>query len=263
MDQKSFKRMKKGNTVINAGICMGSIAIFGFNPIALCLCYIGSDIMLSIVDKAVKNGVIKKNVTHETANSLSDMLNYYGSHIATQKEKKEISCFLSALHSEQEKYMIQVEELRKKEEENKKAELMAQIRGLGDVLKVADGFIEFYDMTVSDNEKIDIEGLQNVYEEFKLLKSNLEKKPESSGIVDGCLRTYTNEMISLISTYPSIPEGKKDEYEKKYTELAKEFATFLKGVNEKIDRYSVEEANFSLNTLLSELKEVNKINDKD
>lgn len=45
MDHKTFKRFQHVNTAANIAACGTCIAVFGLNPIAIGLSYIGTDIL--------------------------------------------------------------------------------------------------------------------------------------------------------------------------------------------------------------------------
>ena len=51
--KKESKKWKRRNLVLNTGLCLGSVAVFGFNPIAICACYIGSDIVLTLINEFI------------------------------------------------------------------------------------------------------------------------------------------------------------------------------------------------------------------
>lgn len=256
MDYKDLKKIKGRNLAINAGLCLGSIAAFGFNPLALCFCYIGTDIALSVANSVAEKKMIKGSVKKGEADSLKDFINDYSYHYG-YKTRTEVNELLTALKAEQDRYQALQDELKAKQEEAKKQELSRKIKGYESVVEIIDSFIEFYEISVKEKTEVKIKGLKKVYKEFVRLKENLSNKPEACGVVNGSLYTYTNEMVNLISNYDAIPKEKRSEYEVKYIEMLEEFLVFLQQINRDIDDFSVSDMNLDLETLVQELREIN------
>jgi len=265
MDKKLLKKFKRGNIVINAGLCLGSIAIFGFNPLALCFCYIGSDIALSLVDKAITNGMFNKIVKDEKyKESYEELRDYY----EWTDHSKEILYALKELKEKQEKYVEtqkeltqkQEEEERKRKEEERKIYLR-KVKGLEDILNEIDSFLKFYSELIISNTTFNVKNLKPIYKEFLKLQDNLNQKPEACFAINGSLRIYINELIQLITGYEIIPESKKEGYKEKYKEITQEFLIYLQSINSQIESFSVTDTNLGLETLLNELKEINRKKD--
>ena len=62
MDHKTFKRFQHVNTAANIAACGTCIAVFGLNPIAIGLSYIGTDILFSMIDAAIEKGFLEKHL---------------------------------------------------------------------------------------------------------------------------------------------------------------------------------------------------------
>ncbi|WP_373261902.1 hypothetical protein [Hungatella hathewayi] len=256
MKNKKYKSFKWKSTAINSVLCLGSIAIFGLNPIVLCICYIGSDIALFAIDSVIEKHMVKKSLKEETCEELYDYVQDSG--YKHYKLQPEAEALLTYLEKEHKKYRILQEETRIKEEELKRMELTSNIKGYKSVIDIVDSFLLFYEETLITKPESKIRGLKKIYKEFMKLKDNLDKKPEACSLVNGALPIYIEEIMKVITSYQSIPKDKKEEYELRYEKMCDEFLILLKNTNHDIDDFTVSDINVSLETLIKEFKEINK-----
>ena len=252
--RKTQKKWKRRNLALNAGLCLGSVAVFGFNPIAICACYIGSDIVLSLVNEAIKRNVIKHNLDGEEAKDFKRQLTDYYQFHTKGSQHKEVEQMLIKLTQEQDKFIEAKKEMERQQEEEKRMVLMRRVKGLEDVYEIIDRFLEFYDSIEENLTDMKLKKLEKIRDEFIKLKENLEKKPEACFLVNGSFSTYTNELMLLISDYPNVSPEMRSEYNEKYKELLKEFLTFLEEMNQSIEKSSMVDMELGLETLISELK---------
>ena len=257
-----LKKVNQFNTLINAVLCIGSLILLKFelNPMKLCLCYIASDIFLSIIDFAACKVVFKKAIKNEKTEALKSIIEeYYMKYDGSNEVKnayyklKEEAKKYEKIKSEELKKQLEEEEKRRVEEYNN---TVKKIKGLEPILNITDEFIEFCSVKISNEYKI--RGLKKIYKEFLRLKDNLEKKTEKCFIVNFSFQTYTKELMNLISIYDEIPKTKREEYDVKYNEMISEFLIYMKNLNDKIEAFSVTDAKIGLDTLIEVLKDVNK-----
>ena len=259
IDRKFLENMNRGNIAINAGLCLGSIAVFGFNPIALCACFIGSDVILSLANEAVTRIIAKKAAQSDDYSDTNNAIRNYSYHDDSKEYERSLKLFEEA----RKVFLKEKEELEKKriaeEMEREKAEkqlLYSKVRGLDAIMESIDNFQSMWqehkdEWSGSGNK------LKKVAHEFDRLKANLEKKPESSFIVGGMFTIYTAELMKYTTSFDSIPDTQKREFNEKYSVVLKEFLKYIGDINERIEAFTVSDASIGLDTLLSELKEVN------
>lgn len=256
--RKNSRKWKRRNLALNAGLCLGSVAIFGFNPIAICACYIGSDIVLSLVDEAIKRNVIKHNLDGEEAEDFKRQLIEYLENDTRGARHQEVGQMLAMLKQEQKRFMEAKREMERQQEEEKRTTLMRRVKGLENVYEIIDQFLDFYDSTANNLSDTKLKKLGKIRDEFVKLKENLEKKPEACFFVNGSFSAYTNELIRLISNYPDVLPEMRSEYNEKYKELLKEFLAFLEDINHSIEKSSMIDTELGLDTLLAELRKQNQ-----
>lgn len=257
-NERKHKYNKKCN-YINLILCGATISIFGLNPIALCLSYIGSSIVLYEIDKNIKKKMINQAISDESQEDLiNDIRDYNHYSCYSRSDEIDLKYFIDRFNEEAKKLEILKAEQQKKEEDEKKKVLEQKIRGLKEVNQVIDSFNEFY---TSMETKYTCKKLKKINGEFLRLKKNLEKKPQNSFFVSGSLATYTQELINLITENQKITVKNRETYAEKYEETLNEFASYLRDMNQKIEEYSTTDVELGIDTLLSELKEQNhKIN---
>ena len=118
--RKDQKKWRRRNLALNAGLCLGSVAVFGFNPIAICACYIGSDIVLSLINEAIKKNTIKHNLDGEEAADFKKQLMEYWEYGAKRNQRKEIEQMIAMLTREQTKFLEAKKEMERQQEEEKR-----------------------------------------------------------------------------------------------------------------------------------------------
>lgn len=264
INKKFLNNMSKGNLVINAGLCLGSIAVFGFNPVALCACFIGSDLLLMLANEIVTKSIAKKIAASDDFNVATDGLREFA---VTEDDSKEFErsrvifdearkAFLKEKKELEEK---QIAEEKRKEEEEKRL-IYNKVRGLDSTMEAIERFQEMRNAHKEEwtGEKKEHKRLKKLAKEFDRLKDNLEKKPESGFIVGGMFTIYTSELLKYTETADAIPETQKAEFDAKYVEILNEFIKYVQDINDRIEAFTVSDAAIGLDTLLSELREVNK-----
>ena len=261
--RKDQKKWRRRNLALNAGLCLGSVAVFGFNPIAICACYIGSDIVLSLINEAIKKNTIKHNLDGEEAADFKKQLMEYWEYGAKRNQRKEIEQMIAMLTREQTKFLEAKKEMERQQEEEKRTALIRRVKGLENIYEIINRFLEFYDSMEESLSDAKLKKLRKIRAEFVNLKENLDKKPEACYIVNGSFSTYTNELILLISDYPNVSPEMRGEYNEKYQELLKEFLTFLQEMNHSIEKSSMVDMEIGLETLIAELRKQNQKNKSD
>lgn len=256
--KKESKKWKRRNLVLNTGLCLGSVAVFGFNPIAICACYIGSDIVLTLINEFIEKNVIKHNLDGEEAADFKKQLKEYCKYETKGNQRKEVEQMLEKLITEQERFMEAKAEMERQQEEEKRIALTRKVKGLENVYEIINRFLEFYDSMEESLNDAKLKKLGKIRDEFIKLKENLDKKPEACYIVNGSFSAYTNELILLITDYPNVSPEMHDEYNEKYKELLKEFLTFLEEMNHSIEKSNMIDTELGLETLLTELKKQNQ-----
>lgn len=256
MDRKTYKRLQTVNTAANIAACGTCLAIFGFNPIALGLSYIGTDIIFSAIDAAIEKGFIEKwkkiedqEVRKEKMMELREFMRD-----SSPVECERINLLMRKMNELQKHLEAEKEELRKKQEAADAAFEQIKNPNYDVVINTISMFIEYYKELRSGPQKKSLKEIKN---EFARLKENVEKRPDITGTFNRYFHIYTQEMISLLDSEENITDEKKEEYHIMLDKIKKEFLTYLSNLNTRIENSSIQDIDISVSVLLNELQRIN------
>lgn len=256
MNRKTYKRFQTVNMAANIAACGTCLAIFGLNPIALGLSYIGTDVLFSAIDAAIEKGFIEKwkriDDPEERKEKVSELREFMRDSSPMECEK--INALMRKMNELQERLEIEKEELQKKQEAADAAFEQIKNPNYDVVMNTISMFIEYYTELKSGTKKKSLKQLKN---EFARLKENVEKQPEITGTFNRYFHIYTQEMINLLVSEDNIKEEKKEAYHTMLDKVKKEFLTYLSNLNSRIEESSSQDIDISASVLLAELQRIN------
>ena len=260
---KKLKRIRTANIAVNAVVCCGIIAVSGFNPLTFVGGYVITDCLLTLANEAYLRSVAARIAKHPDFDELINDINDYG--YARKDEADYARNIVKLAEEKHKKYKEELEEHARMEAEGQKQEeemrekMDLRKRNVNAIIDSISEFLSATNGTVSDKPKKNSSErqilLKNVTDEFKKLKNNLKTKPETSFMIDGMFPIYTKELIRYVTNDYS---GSKDHLDKKCVDVLNEFLRYLKDINKRIEQYKTAEIDIGLDTLLSELIEINK-----
>ena len=262
MDHKTFKRFQHVNTAANIAACGTCIAVFGLNPIAIGLSYIGTDILFSMIDAAIEKGFLEKWKRIEDPEDRKEKIKELREFMreSSPAECEQINQLMHKMGELKEKLEIEKKELKKKQEEADIAFSQIKNPNYNVVMNTIEMFISYYCDLKSGHKK---KSLKELKLEFLKLKENIEKQPEVTASINRYFYLYTQEVINLMEKEENVKEENKEEYHEMLEKVKKEFLTYVSNLNVRIEDSSSQDIGISMNLLLTELQRINGSTDSE